>query len=60
MNDGPKPNFATWELSVLAKLAHDLWDDNIKLRDANEQLRMDNKDLSKINRQLLTKGERHE
>ena len=55
MNDGPKPNFATWDHTLLAALANDIWDDNIKLRDANEQLRMDNKDLSKINRQLLTK-----
>lgn len=48
-----KPHFASWEHSLLAKLANDLWDDNIKLREANEQLRNDNKDLSKINRELL-------
>lgn len=50
-----KPNFAAWDQAMLARLAHDIWDDNIRLREANEQLRMDNKDLSKINRQLLTK-----
>ena len=46
MNDGPKPNFQTWEHSSLARLANDLWDDNLKLREANEQLRLTNKDLS--------------
>lgn len=51
-SDSPKPNFASWDTAVLAKLAHDLWDNNIALREANEQLRMDNKDLSKINREL--------
>ena len=55
MNDGPKPNFATWDHTLLAALANDIWNDNTKLREANEQLRMDNKDLSKINRELLTK-----
>lgn len=50
-----KPNFASWDQAMLIKLAHDIWDDNSKLREANEQLRLDNKDLSKINRQLLTK-----
>ena len=53
MNDGPKPNFATWDPAALAKLAHDLWDDNIKLRDANEQLRMTNKDLSEQLRKCI-------
>ena len=51
-----KPNFATWDRTVLARLAHDLWDQNVVLRGINEQLRLDNKDLSKINRDLLTKG----
>ena len=53
---GKKPSFATWDHTLLAELAHDLWDQNIQLREVNEQLRMDNKDLSKINRQLLTQG----
>ena len=50
-----KPAFHTWEPKLLADLTHDLWDENVKLRNANEQLRMDNKDLSKLNRELLTK-----
>ena len=51
-----KPNFATWEHALLAQLTHDLWDQNVVLREVNEQLRMDNKDLSKINREFLTQG----
>lgn len=50
MKDGHKPNFATWEKSLLAALTHDLWDDNIKLREANEQLRLDLKDAMKLAR----------
>ena len=48
-----KPNFAAWDTTMLAKLTHDIWDDNIRLREANEQLRMDNKDLSKLLREQL-------
>ena len=53
---GKQPSFSTWDHTLLAELAHDLWAQNIQLREVNEQLRMDNKDLSKINRQLLTQG----
>ena len=52
MDDTVKPNFASWDHGTLSKLAHDLWDNNVKLREANEQLRLDNKDLSAINREL--------
>lgn len=55
MSDNAKPNFATWDIRNLSKMVHDLWDENKWLREANEQLRLDNKDLSKINRELLTK-----
>jgi hypothetical protein len=49
MNDtATKPNFAAWELGTLASLCSDLWDDNLKLREANEQLRSTNKDLSAL------------
>ena len=34
-----KPAFATWEHGNLARLANDLWDDNLRLRDQNEALR---------------------
>jgi hypothetical protein len=51
MSDTMKPHFASWERSTLDKLANDLWDDNIKHRDANEQLRMDNRDLSQLLRE---------
>jgi hypothetical protein len=54
IDTGPKPNFASWDHTILAKLAHDIWDDNIKLRDANEQLRLDNKDLSRLLREANT------
>ena len=55
MDESAKPNFASWDLNVLSKLAHDLWDDNIRLREANEQLRIDNKDLSKMLRDRVIK-----
>ena len=58
MNDTQKPNFASWELSVLAKLTHDIWDDNIKLRDANEQLRLDLKDAMKLLRTTVLSSSR--
>jgi len=45
MNDDTmKPSFASWERTTLDSLAHDLWDNNVKLREANEQLRLDLKD----------------
>lgn len=52
MHNNSAPYFASWERSSLVKIAHDLWDNNIKLREANEQLRLDNKDLSKLVREL--------
>lgn len=51
MNNTAKPNFATWEHRTLSKLTHDLWDENVRLRDANEQLRLDLKDAMKLVRQ---------
>jgi len=49
-----KPNFATWNQHLLAELTHELWDENVKLRTANEQLRLDNKDLSRLLREANT------
>lgn len=49
-----KPAFHLWERANLEKLTDELWDENQKLRVSNEQLRMDNKDLSKQLREQLT------
>lgn len=48
-----QPAFHTWERDNLAKLCADLWNENIKLREALEQTRLDNRDLSKQLRDLL-------
>jgi len=48
MPDNTKPNFKSWDHAVLADLTHDLWDNNVMLREANEQLRNTNKDLSAL------------
>lgn len=53
MNDGPKPNFATWDHTLLVELTHDIWDDNIRLREACEQVRLTNKDLSEELRKFI-------
>ena len=49
-----KPSFDTWTHSNLVKLTHELWDDNVRLREANEQLRQDLKDAMKLVRTNLT------
>lgn len=53
-----KPDFAQMGPNILVALAHDLWDENARLREANEQLRLDNKDLSRLLRDCNTKGVR--
>ena len=53
----PKPNFAAWSRGALEMFVQSQWDDVLRLREANEQLRLDNKDLSRVNRQLLTTKE---
>ena len=47
------PNFAAWNTDVLIQFAKDAYVEMQKNYDAIEQLRLDNKDLSKINRELL-------
>lgn len=47
----PKPNFAAWDRSALEVFVNELWDDHINLHAANEQLRLDNKDLSRLLRE---------
>jgi len=49
------PNFRTWTPEELLSFAEESYRRMCADADAKEQLRMDNKDLSKINRQLLTK-----
>ncbi len=55
MNEQNKPNFDAWSVHSVIKIAHELWDDNMKLRAANEQLRVDNKDLlAQLRRKFMT------
>ena len=56
MSDMQKPNLHGMDHSILARLTNDLWDENARLREANEQLRLDNKDLSRLLRDCNTKG----
>lgn len=49
-----KPAFSLWERKNLDLIANELWDENQKLRIANEQLRLNNKDLSNQLRDYLT------
>lgn len=49
------PNFRAWNPEELIRFAEKAYRQMCADADAKEQLRMDNKDLSKINRQLLTK-----
>lgn len=53
------PTFSAWQPDTLAKYAREQYLDNIQLREALEQLRADNKDLSKILREQLTKEKTH-
>ena len=50
-----KPAFNTWDRSNLDKMVNELWDQNKQLREAVEQLRLDNRDLSKQLRECLRK-----
>ena len=49
-----KPEFATWQRNNLDKLCGELWDENLRLREANEQLRLDLKDAMSLLRKQLT------
>lgn len=56
--DGPnKPSFHLWDRSNLDKIADELWNDNLKLREANEQLRMDLKDAMRLLRESHNKDD---
>lgn len=47
-NNKNLPNFAAWREDNLAKIAEDLYIQNLQLREANEQLRLDLKDAMKL------------
>lgn len=51
-----KPEFSSWERNNLDRLCGDLWEDNVRLREANEQLRLDLKDAMSLLRQKITDG----
>ena len=46
------PNFGAWQIDTLAKYALEQYLQNIELRQALEQLRLDNKDLMKLLREM--------
>lgn len=48
------PTFEAWDLQTLAKFALDAYQRMQQQQEAIEQLRQDNKDLSKILREHLT------
>ena len=52
-----KPEFHLWERHNLDKLCGDIWEDNLRLREANEQLRLDLKDAMKLLRRKITDGD---
>jgi len=57
MTTTQKPNFKFWEHANVVKLTHDLWDQNVALREANEQLRLDLKDAMRLVRQQYSKDD---
>jgi len=50
-NELSKSEFMTWTIENLAALTSDLHQDNIRLRAANEQLRLDLRDAMRLVRQ---------
>jgi hypothetical protein len=53
MKPNDMPTFTAWTLEDLSKFAADLYIQILEVKEANEQLRLDNKDLSKQLKQLL-------
>lgn len=51
MNDRNVPNFAAWQIDTLAKYALEQYLQNIELRQALEQVRLDLKDAMKLLRE---------
>lgn len=56
MKDTERPDFSKWDRALLDHFCEEIWDTNARLREANEQLRLDNKDLSRLLREANTKG----
>jgi len=52
-----KPVFSTWDRLNLDKIVSELWDNNIELREANEQLRNDLKDAMRLLREARNKDD---
>ena len=56
--DAPnKPTFHLWDRSNIDKIAGELWEDNMMLREANEQLRRDLKDAMRLLREQCNKDD---
>ena len=47
------PTFTTWSMEDLSRFAADLYIQLIEQKEANEQLRLDNKDLIKLLRETI-------
>lgn len=52
------PNFAAWNQDTLAKYAMEQYLENIAIREANEQLRLDLKDAMKLLRATVLSSSR--
>lgn len=50
----PQPDFTKWTREGLEQFANEAFTTMLQNQDAIEQLRNDNKDLARINRELLT------
>ncbi len=53
LNELTAVNFRTWDIDNLARLTAELYQDNKRLQEANEQLRLDLKDAMKEARKQL-------
>lgn len=57
MDSRSKPTFNLWDRSNLEKIVGELWDDNLMLRESNEQLRRDLKDAMRLLREANNKDD---
>lgn len=55
--DKNKPVFHLWSRENLDRIADELWNDNLRLREANEQLRNDLKDAMRLLREAQNKDD---
>jgi hypothetical protein len=56
MNNPNKPNFAAWSLENLARFASDAFDDMTKKAEELERIRLDNKLLHNLIRDMWKEG----